>query len=284
MATHYLFCGIKENIMYCIDYTGPEVSKVLDQVDQIKIHEDRLLDDTLEQFFEKYQDKHIYISINTNLEKEKIEILRKLKKYDNWTLQFSIYAVNEEEKFTALKEVCNRFMFINGADSWESLDLMISYGASEVYISGYLGFCLEKVKRVCVKNGVKIRTYTNLAQIEFSTFPGHDGLKKFFIRPEDIWVYSKYIDVFEFAGNAKQQVVLLKIYQRGYWFGNLNELIIDLNEDVDSRKLPQEFGELRYNCGKRCISGGFCTACRTVREFEKIMDKTGSFVKPHVSD
>lgn len=272
--------------MFCLNYNGPRVAPYLEKVNQIKINRDRLDDETLEEFFEQNQDKHIYIDVggapDIIKEKDKVIRLQGLMKYNNWTLQvpFNDYTMFDNIKLKAIKDLCPRFMFTDGAYSWEMLDAMLSFEPSEVYITGFLGFCLERVKRVCDKHGVKIRAYANLAQTEF---PGinKNALKTFFIRPEDVWLYKDYIHGIEFVGDEKQQVVFYGVYKRGYWYGNLAELIIDFNEDIDSRKLPQQFGELRYNCGKRCISGGVCTACKTVREFHEIMDKTNTIVKPH---
>ena len=64
----------------------------------------------------------------------------------------------------------------------------------------------------------------------------------------------------------------------------LDEIIIDFNGNVDSRRLPREFGYYRTECGKRCIKGSNCNLCRAMRGFAERMEKTDTIIKPAAKD
>lgn len=273
--------------MLCIKYCAPDMDYIK-EAPQIRINY-RASDQTLEKFLEVHPDQTIYIDIQEQELFKDLESLKRfqaLKQYKNWVLQIPVKLITSEEidiiddiKFQALKDCCNKYMFTDVVGNWEVLQYMIALAPCEIYITNILGFCMDKLKRVC--GDIGIRVVANMAQAAWSGIP---GIRKFFIRPEDLDIYKQYISGIEFEGDAVVQEVMYKAYSRGYWYGDLNEIIIGLEDELDSRKLPREFGEWRANCEKRCITGGKCNLCKAMRQFVDTMDKTDTYVKPKVKD
>ena len=83
------------------------------------------------------------------------------------------------------------------------------------------------------------------------------------IRPEDAEsAYGKYISAFEFnLTDLSEEATLLKVYKSGEWPGNLNILLKNFNINVENRALPEEIGEVRANCGRRCMESTNCHFC-----------------------
>ena len=271
--------------MLCLYYCYPGMEHV-DEAKQIKI-DFRPDDPTLERFIAKSEDagKHIYIEIiNPDLFKNEkhMRLLQGLKEYNNWTLQIPLSYLKrdgelDKNKFDAIKDCCNRYMFTDLIGNWEVLQFILSLEPSEVYLTNILAFSLEDAKKVC--KDVGIRLYANWAQSAWDDIP---AINKFFIRPEDISFYEEFVSGIEFQGSYTIQEVCFKVYTRQYWYGNLSELIIGLGDDLDSRRLPEYFGLLRTNCKKRCITGSNCSACRTMKEFMKTLEKTETILTPPV--
>lgn len=270
--------------MLCIYYDNPDMD--ISKAKQVKI-DYRPQDETLEQFIEINADKHIYLVVDREdlfQTKEHLNRLHELCKYKNWTLQIPLKTIAngdevDEVKFNAIKDCCNKYMFTDLIGNWEVLQFIIHLQPSEVYVTNILGFCLDQVSIVCKRAGMKVRVYANIAQ---SAWDGLPAIKKFFIRPEDIRYYENYVDggiEFKTPTFVAQEVVY-DAYERGYWFGNLSEIIIGLDTSLDSRRLPTTFGLLRAECHKRCLSGSSCSTCRTMEQFAEILTKTDTQVIP----
>lgn len=276
--------------MLCIKYVAPDM-EYIDEAQQIKITY-RPQDETLEKFIEVNSGKHIYVEIDPTKcdffgDLKHMRRFQELKKFDNWTLQIPFQWLKNEKndfndlRYKALLDCCNRFMFINTISNWETLDYILTLKPSEVYLTGILGFSLERAKKVCDNAGVGIRLYANVARPDSTHVP---AIKKFFIRPEDLHSYELYTTGIEFEGDKVIQEVMYKVYSRGYWDGDLSEIIIGLGESLDGRRLPRNFGEHRTKCNKRCITGGSCGVCRAMKEFIHTMEKTNSRIIPEAKD
>ena len=270
--------------MLCIYYNNPNMD--ISKAQQIKI-DYRAEDETLEQFVKENADKHIYIVLDKDsvfIDAVCLNRLRALKEFKNWTLQIPLKTIADGDevnqvKFNAIKECCNHFMFTDLIGNWDVLQFIISLQPSEVYLTNILGFCLDQAAIVCKRAGMRIRVYCNLAQ---SSWDGMPAIKKFFIRPEDLRYYEQYVDGgFEFkTPTSIAQEVVYNAYERGYWYGNLSEIIIGLDTSLDSRRLPTTFGVIRSECHKRCITGSSCSTCRTMEQFAELMEKTDTQIIP----
>jgi hypothetical protein len=85
-------------------------------------------------------------------------------------------------------------------------------------------------------------------------------------------MYEKYIDVMEFAGPLDRLSVVYEIYKQRQWLGNIKDLILDYNGDLENFSIAPHFGSMRTSCHKRCMYGN-CNICTEI-------DKLGfNFVK-----
>ena len=278
---------MQDNTKLCLKYNNPNMD--ITKAKQILIGEDRLDDETLEDFIKTNSDKHIYIEVKEHDLVKNINYMKKLqelKQYDNWTLQIPVRQIIKVDevgpvidavKFNAIKDCCNRFMFSDKIGNWEVLQFILSLEPIEVYITDMLGFCLPDVKKVCKDVGIRI--YANWAQSAWDNSP---DILKFYVRPEDLDVYNKFVSGIEFVGDTVIQEVMFNTYSRGYWYGDLAEIIIGLNTHIDSRRLPHEFGAYRVGCRKRCICGSHCGVCRAMQKFVERMEKTSTMITPKV--
>ncbi len=140
----------------------------------------------------------------------------------------------------------------------------VNLGVTDIYIVEGLGFELEEIKKFLDKyeNKPQIRVFPNVAQ---SSFDNIDGLRKFWIRPEDTKYYEDYIDIYEFFGENSKQKIYYDIYFKDkQWFGSLKEIIQGLDTDIDSKTIVPRFGVNRINCRQRCLKGRSCNMCKTI--------------------
>ena len=129
-------------------------------------------------------------------------------------------------------------------------------GVSQVLLDAPLYFDLPKVKSIC--GDVEIRLIVNKCYNSY--LPHENGICGTYIRPEDVEVYSAYVDHFEFDENLslKQEHTIYNIYTKNRaWLGNLNILLTNFNVDVDNRGFElvadendkKAFAHRRIACG-----------------------------------
>ena len=118
-----------------------------------------------------------------------------------------------------------------------------------------------------MRTKIPIRLHPNIAYDAY--IPRENGICGQWIRPEDEHIYDEYVDTFEFITNdLEKEKTLLHIYKDNkYYNGNLNLLFTNFNVNVDNRALPENIGELRANCGQRCMSQGTCHFCENGIKF-----------------
>ena len=160
-----------------------------------------------------------------------------------------------------------KFYYGYPVDSFYDVQGLINLGVEYIKISAPLTFETQTLK----SKGVKFRMIPNVAHATY--IPRENGIKGQWVRPEDVQYYEDAIYIFEFeAVNLDQEKTLYHIYaETGIWNGNLNLLITNLNVNVDNRAFPDELGELRSNCGQKCMKTGTCHFCDTAFLFEKTL-------------
>lgn len=224
-------------------------------------------------YIKEHSNQRIILNISNldeALQYKEIERLNAI--YAENKLNFSIKLPKYNEKIKdLLSNLQIPFFFDWIITDWDELLGYIQLGVSDVYIGNNLGFELDKVAEVAHQNNVQIRVFPNVAQ---SSWKETSGLKKFFIRPEDVTFYSDYVDVFEFWGaDLKKQEIFYKIYSKQEWFGSLNEIIYELNEELDSRYIIPRFAEKRVRCKKECLKGGKCQICDRIKELSHTLEE-----------
>lgn len=229
----------------------------------------------MENFLAEYQEKSIVIDVSDSFEEIDAQLFQALyEKYKNFKL---IINFNNEEHLNRVKEYKLPFFFSNFVTTIDQLNGFLTYRPTDMYICEELGFNLHKVSKLLHDNNIKVRVFPNICQ---SSFPDTPSLKTFFIRPEDIEVYSAFVDVFEIVSDEKRQRVLFKIYRQEKWFGKINEIIPTFKDELDSRYIIENFGSIRSKCGKRCMyNPRTCSICDRYVEMAKTLQNNGIIVR-----
>lgn len=250
-------------------------------------------DKSFSDFLDLYTDKRIIVAIEdrekeikdttkfepTVLRVEKTTIEAQLHNFDMGEELFhNVYPnvvlrldrIPEKEYLTWLKEKQIPFFFSTLIRDWDTLHYLLGLGVTDVYIVEALAFELNKVREIA--KDVNIRCFPNVAQgaVPASEAPFYslDPIKDFFIRPEDVEYYEPYVDVLEIWGwEDSRASTIYNIYAHDKeWYGQLNEIILGLKSDIDSRFTLPNFAKYRIKCGKRCLKGSYCDICSRVEQ------------------
>lgn len=154
---------------------------------------------------------------------------------------------------------------------------LMKYNPTDMYICEDLGFSLDKVSEILHKNNIKVRVFPNICQ---SSFNETDSLRTFFIRPEDIDIYSIFVDVFELIADENTQQILYKVYKQQKWFGPIKEIIPSFKGELDGRYILDSFGKIRSKCGKKCLfKPESCSICDRFIDLAETLKKNDLIVK-----
>ena len=254
---------------YCFNYNkDTEHAKYINKVDEWTI-EYNPKDDTLLEFLDLHKDKRINLYFKELVPEELLYELT--NKYNNLYLKLNTKLFYQED----IKYEFN-FFFDELVSDWDTFIGLLKYGVTDVYIVENLGFELDKVAEIAGLYNVQVRVYPNVAQSKWGTTA---AFKKFFIRPEDIDKYDKYVDVVEFYNIDKQLDTYYEIYAIDKeWFGRLDEIITDLNSDIDNRYIIPRFAQKRMTCSKKCFKGGVCTRCDEIEKLAKSLKESDLIV------
>ena len=209
-------------------------------------------------------------------------ILFKSLKEDYPQIKFKLmFTKDYTEEFDSLIENCKEcgipFFFSTYVRDWDTFYGLIDLEVSDIYIVEEMGFSLSKLGQIAHASSVSIRVFANVAQ---SSWHKERGVKSFFIRPEDIGFYEPYVDVIEFYGDDNRLEVSYKAYaEDGKWFGDLRELIIGLDTELDSRFIVPMFAEARLNCEKKCQKLRPCNICTRIIDNSKALEANGFIVR-----
>lgn len=259
---------------YCIEYSS--TFQYLDEVDEIEINFNRQ-NAALPAFLEKFSNKTIVINATSLLDfnENDIQFFQNLrKKYNNFKLK-----VNFDLSTAKLKESNIPYFFNTFVGDWQNLYYFLGYNPTDIYITNGLGFDLKNVSSILHNENIQVRVIPNLAQ---SAFEPKNSFYKFFIRPEDINLYSKYVDICEFfiEEGKKQASTLYEIYKKDKeWFGNLNMLIFNFNEAIDNRTILPTFAERRIDCKQKCLQKNGCQFCQRIANLSKTLENKSLIIQ-----
>ncbi len=254
---------------YCINYYSD--FPYLDTIDEINIKfEDVSKYSELIDFLDRHKHQRIHITVQEekNIDyKLLVNTFKMLKQVYNYN--FTLRIPRDDKLIKLLQENEVPFWIKTYVSNWDTLSYFLSLGVTDVTIIEEMGFEIDKVAAAAHQCGTKVRILPNVAQ---SSVMELEGIKKFFVRPEDIPDYEPYVDVCEFFGSPKSVETYYKIYAIDkQWFGDLSEIIISLNTPLDSRSVDPEFGRRRLKCGKRCLKGSVCKYCEIAKQFAKTL-------------
>ena len=258
--------------MFCLNYYPSQ--KYIQDADELKIKY-RRSDRTLPDFLEKYKNKIIIIDVSDFFEESDAQLLKELyQEYKNIKVIFNF---NNNIYLSRVRKYEIPYFFSDPVTTIDQLHGFLNYHPTDMYICEELGFSLEKIGKLLHDNNVRVRVYPNICQ---SSFPETPSIKTFFIRPEDISVYSAFVDVFELISDESRQQTLFKIYKQEKWFGKLKDLIPTFKGELDSKYILSSFGEIRSKCGKRCMyQSSHCSICDRFLELADTLKENNIIVR-----
>lgn len=210
----------------------------------------------LEDFIIKYHQKRINLIFenweNFDEKRDPDLILAFRQKYPmcNLVMRLPDYSAQVQ---TLLTEKQLPHYYATLANKWDIFNGLLETSVTDIYVTEDLCFSMDIIKQKAQEKNKRLRTFCDICQ---TSWPETNSLRTFFIRPQDINLYNKYIDVVEFFNavyNKDFLNVLYDLYNNGQrWAGPLKEIIIGFKEDIDSYYIIPYFGEKRLNCNKRC--------------------------------
>lgn len=258
---------------YCINLNENRNFKYLDEVDEILINWTKI-DKTLSQFLEQHSHQTVILQVAIVWTEQMFDYFDAIvKKYKN--IKFCI----PFEDAKLMVEHNYPFYFIESAWTLEEFYTFLSYPITDITLMGDMGFKLNKLSSYAHDKGVKIRVKPHMCNGSALTEAIPDILH-FFIRPEDIESYEEYVDICDLYALDNKANFFYKVYaKQKKWFGNLKELILFMEDDIDSRSLIPAFGRYRVKCGHKCMYGrcGICIAAenlgKTLQDGKMIFNK-----------
>ena len=261
---------------YAINYASN--FRHLHEVDEVILNYYSGSEDLVRFVTENFKDYPFQRIVVNLLELEEAEItkvityINKLRK-DNYNI--AVIITDTDFNIKAFKEAGIPFFFNKHAYNLDTLHTLVEAGVSDVYVVEELAFRIKDIQYVREKYNVKIRMFPNIAQSANNKYT--NGMERFWIRPEDTELYEPYVDVFEILSgkNTSRLSVIYEIYKDRQWLGNLNDIILDFNSPiVNNRGMNPHFGEMRLNCGKKCVIGQ-CNLCPQMADLANSFAEVG---------
>jgi len=113
-----------------------------------------------------------------------------LKTYTNFKL---ILSYNNLVALELIKARNIPFFFRDFVGTIDKVHAFMKEKPTDMYICEELGFSLITISTLLHNNNIKVRVIPNLCQ---SSCTAIDSVLQFFVRPEDIDIYSEFVDVF----------------------------------------------------------------------------------------
>ena len=159
---------------------------------------------------------------------------------------------------------------------------LVKLKVCDILIGGDLGFMIKDISEAAHRNNINVRVCCNLAQSIICTEVA-DDIVSFFVRPEDVEVYSQYVDTFEFFDPERDNYnldVIYEVYAKdGKWSGRLSEIMIEFEDTTNNFYLMPNFADRRLNCGKKCALGK-CKLCYELNTLCATMEEKKIAIRP----
>lgn len=188
---------------------------------------------------------------------------KELKRINILAKENFICCVSSYNMMQKCKEHGIKFYFGFPISTFWELEALKEIGVCYVRLGAPLFFQMDRVE----KYGIPVRAVPNVAYL--ADLPHSDGVCGTWIRPEDLDIYAKYIDVIEFEDcDDKKEQALFRIYaEQKNWPGSLNLLISNFNYEGVNRVVSSDLAQHRLNCRQKCKEvPNSCQLCyRTMR-------------------
>lgn len=241
--------------------------------------------DELKVFIQRFKDHRINIMIDDLQEKDCniLNIIKDTFPDNNIIICWPLYSQEIESKLN--EKLPFPHYYGNVVTSFDTFKGFLDLNITDILIGEELGFYLDILSYQAKEKGKRLRCFCNVKQ---TSWPNTQSIKTFFIRPEDIDLYSKYIDTFEFFSDPKEQVRIntyYEIYAKDKkWLGKLQDLIIGYTGQESSHLIDPAFGLKRISCRKKCNykksdDAAVCHFCDNVVELSKVLEENNLIIK-----
>lgn len=183
--------------------------------------------------------------------------------HPNFIMQIDFYL--QRDLINILKDNQIEYMFSNFCKNYDTLYGMIKLGAKEVYIVETLAFDLEALQTYREEQGIKFRIFPDIAQYAKGTKELIPEIMTFWVRPEDVELYEKYVDTFEIFRTDDRTTVIYEIYKGQQWRGKVKDIICDFESDIENTNIAPHFGQMRVNCRRKCLYNK-CNVCSNIAD------------------
>lgn len=207
---------------------------------------------------------------------EQTDLVRKVVG-DNYTIRC--------DSMSDLRQLLNRgykaWLFTPVTD-WETYQVLVDSGVSDVLIDGYLGFCGRELS--WAKEDYPIIHRASPCVSPTHTLSDTSSSNFFFIRPEDQHLYEGSIDILSpIVTSHDREQVIINIYKLGSYFGSIADLIQGVGVNVGNMLLDnRKFGETRFDCNQKCQHPRY--RCRFCENTLNIADKLITIAKEYADD
>lgn len=271
---------------YCMYFN--QHSKYIDDVDELIIYyHPNESEVALIPFLDSRPEQIVTLQINDFEEEQEKEIIKMLEMAaSRKNLKVSL---NSGGRALGLVEPLLELeipYFINDAlFTIEQMYQYKGYGVTEVLLSGALGFQLDKVKYVADKLDLKTRINYNCGisgdPIDLQVM---EPYWQFLIRPEDIDLYSEYLDtiIIPQVEPISFSDGIFKAYQEKKWNGKLNELFLFMPSDYDNKFIIPHWGQRRIKCDRRCMYKDNCHLCEVIKDLGNTLEKAEIIIPPDI--
>lgn len=184
-------------------------SELLDEVNEIIITWNPK-DSTLYEFLLLYKNKKININIISTKDYIEYKLFEQLNKIKEENPEMEIVLVfnyntlyiegNLNKILEPLKNSKLKYAFQEIVISWETFNVFIEQGVSEIQIGNELCFNLEKCYKLASAHNILLKTDIGVAHKMYGDLIS--DYQSFFIRPDDIEKYAEYIDTFILSTNT----------------------------------------------------------------------------------
>ncbi len=231
----------------------------LEKTDEIKIsYKDR---NKIIDYIEKYPKATIILSLRDAPE-ETETTWEEIKRYQTLCKgKFLFAAVNANQVKECSFQLIN-FYLDRPIKTFEEVYWLKAFNSKYILVDSPLFYRLADLKDL---GGIPLRIAPNVAYYA-NDVPRSNGIYGSWIRPEDIELYSDYIDTIEFEDcDVRKEEALYRVYmETKKWPMDLNKLITNLDTSINNFYIPDTFGLMRLTCGQTCMSGGACHWCDRV--------------------
>lgn len=170
----------------------------------------------------------------------------------------SIDAHNQKELLELKNQKIKFFfdLYEMAAYNRSTLEKLLNFGVSDVYILDDLCYSLEDVKKRCEEENVQIRMVLNrIASTNLDK--NKDATAPFFV-PQLFHILSKWVDVAEFdcgkPYNWHEHEVLYRTwFEKQYWAGPLSNINKDIQFDYPGGSILPQLLTYKLNCNKKCV-------------------------------